>query len=295
MEDLRIGAWIRAERRRLGLRQSDLAIRARVSEQTVGRIERGQLARVTVAKVRSVAAAAQIQLPFAPRSWRGAAADRQLDWRHAALVEVVVATLKADGWEVMPEWSFNHFGDRGSVDVLAWHSGLRALLIVEVKSDIRNVQESLRALDVKCRVVPRLMRAGNGWAAAAVGVVLVVADVRAERNRIDRHRATFASVLPARTVEVKRWLRQPVGPLRGIWFLQIPRPVALVHGSSARERQPAPRRVVSSHSSGSIHPGASVRREKHEHAAEEVQSRSRLDSELATPFAESAETGPRQR
>jgi transcriptional regulator with XRE-family HTH domain len=262
MDDLRIGAWIRAERRRLGLRQTDLAILARVSEQTVGRIERGQLGRVTVAKVRSVAAAAQILLPFAPRSLRGAPADRQRDWRHAALVEAVVAYLKAEGWEVVPEWSFNHFGDRGSVDVLAWHPTARALLIVEVKSDIRDVQEALRALDVKRRAVPRLARAENRWDAVSLGVLLVLDDARTERNRIDRHRATFASALPARTVEVKRWLRQPAGALRGIWFLKIPRPMALVHGSTARERQPGPRKGSPSQPRDVINPGTSVRRDK---------------------------------
>ena len=42
------------------------------------------------------------------------------------IVEHVVAATRASGWEVLVEYGFNHYGDRGSVDVLAWHAGSRA-------------------------------------------------------------------------------------------------------------------------------------------------------------------------
>lgn len=214
---------MRAERRRMGLRQEDVATRAGVSASTVSRIESGRMAELTVRSSRAVAAAVGIQLPFAPRSLRGASIERQIDWRHAALVESVVERLARMGWESAVEYSFNHYGDRGSVDVLAWHPEARALAIIEVKSDLRNVQEVLHALDIKRRVVPKLVRADRGWEAAAVGLLIVMADLRAERQRVERHASTFGAFLPARTVEVRRWLERPAGPLRGIWFLQIPR------------------------------------------------------------------------
>lgn len=98
---------------------------------------------------------------------RGAQIGRQIDWRHAALVEAVVELLAPLGWEPTVEYSFNHYGDRGSVDVLAWHPETRALLVVEVKSDLRNLQETLHALDVKRRVVPRLIQAEKAGGSAS--------------------------------------------------------------------------------------------------------------------------------
>ena len=144
----------------------------------------------------------------------------------------------------MVEYSFNDDGDRGSVDILAWHPEARALLIVETKSDLRNVQETLHALDVKLRVVPRLVRSERGWQADAVGVVMVLADLRVERQRVERHRSTFDAALPARTVEVRRWLERPAGPLRGLSFLQISQPAGVMrepagHGRVRRAVGPA--------------------------------------------------------
>ena len=236
MDDLRIGAWIRAERKRRGLRQSDVAVLAKVGDETVGRIEHGRLDLVTVARVRAVAAVVEVHLQFAARSLRGASLDRQIDWRHAALVDAVVAELRRLGWDAIPEWSFNHFGDRGSVDVLAWHPRSEALLNVEVKSEIRDIQATLHALDVKRRVVPALALAELGWKAACVAVVLVVAELATERRRVAKHRATFDAALPARTVDVRRWLQRPADSIRAIWFLSIPAPVGLKQSLGSRER-----------------------------------------------------------
>jgi len=147
-----------------------------------------------------------------------------------------IARRERPAWETAVEYSFNDYGDRGSVDILGWQPEARALLIVETKSDLRNVQETLHALDVKLRVVPRLVRAERGWRAAAVGVVMVLADVRAERQRVDRHRSTFDAALPARTVEVRRWLERPAGPLRGLSFLQVSQPKGAMREPAGRCR-----------------------------------------------------------
>ena len=40
-----------------------------------------------------------------------------------------------------PEVSFSIYGERGVIDILAWHPGRRALLIIELKTDIVDVNE----------------------------------------------------------------------------------------------------------------------------------------------------------
>lgn len=116
--------------------------------------------------------------------WRGVELPRLLDARHAALVEQVVARLSALGWETVLEYTFQHFGERGSVDVLAWRSDSRALIVVEVKTDLDDLQEMLSAVDRKARLVPRLVAAERSWAALVLGVVLVMPEGSTSRWQV---------------------------------------------------------------------------------------------------------------
>ena len=129
----RFGRAIRALRRRRRWRQIDLASAAGVSATQVGRIERGESRRLPADTFDRVAQAAGASLDLALR-WKGEGLDRLLDEDHARLVELVVLKLQALGWEVAVEVSFSRFGERGSIDVLAFHPIRRALLVSEVKS-----------------------------------------------------------------------------------------------------------------------------------------------------------------
>jgi transcriptional regulator with XRE-family HTH domain len=177
VDDRRFGQLVRALRRRLGWRQVDLAERAGVSQQTVSEIERGHLRDKAVGTVRATVGALDARAEF-QLLWRGGAADRLLDRIHAALVERVVAVMRELGWEVLAEVSFSHYGERGSIDVLAWKAALRAVVIGEIKSDITSVEETNRRLDVKERVVPIVVRERLGWTPLVVGTLLVLPDER---------------------------------------------------------------------------------------------------------------------
>lgn len=117
MTDQQVGAIIRAVRRRRGWRQSDVAARAGVHQAWVSLAERGHLDQLRVWVVRAICAALDIRLPFSP-SWRGADLAKLTDSVHAALVEFSVRALRTHGWERIVEYTFNHFGERGSVDVV---------------------------------------------------------------------------------------------------------------------------------------------------------------------------------
>jgi len=151
--------------------------------------------------------------------WRGAKLDRLIDRRHALIQNEVTRLLLSLGWDLGTEKSFNHFGDRGSVDVLAWRANAGALLIVEIKTEIASLEETLRVLDMKARVVPGLVRRAGEWRPRVVGAVLVLPDATAHRDLVARHSATVGASLPARTLAIRSWLAEPAGPIRGIWFL----------------------------------------------------------------------------
>jgi transcriptional regulator with XRE-family HTH domain len=217
VDDLRFGSFVRAERRRRRLRQADVAVRSGLAQQTVSKVERGQCGNLTLQLIRVVCAALEVQVRLTPRS-SGPEPDRLLDARHAGLVDAVVRRLGTQ-WAAIPEFSFAHFGERGAVDVLAWHAAARALLLVEVKTELHDLQATLRSMDVKSRVVPGLAARQRGWQARCVGSILLLPDVSSCRRAVARHAAMLAAAMPARTLEVRRWVREPSGSLRGIWFL----------------------------------------------------------------------------
>lgn len=204
---------------RRGLRQADVAALAGVSQSTVSLVERGHLEGLTVASLRAVARAVDVRLPFEPR-WRGADLPRLMDERHAVIVGCAVGELDRLGWQIRVEHSFNWRGERGSVDVLAWRPDCRALLIVEVKTQIVDVQELLSTLNRKRRVVPAVVTGDLDWRPSFVGCLVVLPEETRARAAIARHEAVFAAALPSRNVEVRRWLRAPAAPIAGILFLR---------------------------------------------------------------------------
>lgn len=143
------------------------------------------------------------------------------DARHAELQNWLVHVLRTAGWLAEPELSFNHFGDRGRIDVLAYHPVIRILLVVEIKTRLDDVQELIGRLDVKRRVSPML--AGEcGWHVSAVVSAIVVREGRTARRRIAEHAALFAS-FSLRARAAMAWLRQPRVPVvAGLLVLVTP-------------------------------------------------------------------------
>jgi transcriptional regulator with XRE-family HTH domain len=218
---VRFGLGIRALRVRRGWRQADLGAAARVSRALVSRVERGRLRGVPVDTLEPLAGALDARVDLVLR-WEGEGLDRLLDEGHARLVEVVVRVLRGLGWEVAVEVSFARYGERGSVDVLAWHPGRRRVLVIEVKSVMPDLQATLAGLDRKGRLGPAIARE-RGWACAQAARVLVRWDTTTNRRRVAAHAETLRAALPATTREVRAWLRDPVAAaIGGVWFVPAP-------------------------------------------------------------------------
>jgi hypothetical protein len=169
--------------------------------------------------------------------WRGAAIDRLLDESHALLVGAVVERLKRLGWLVEVEVSFSDYGDRGSIDVLAWHPASRSPAVFEVKSEMGGVDPTLRPLDIKARLAPKIARRFGWVSSGPVGRILVLPEDRTARRDVARHANVINVALPARAREIRTWLRAPAGPLAGVWFLTY------VGVTDARRNPSALRRV----------------------------------------------------
>lgn len=233
MDAIRFGRGIRALRHRRGWRQSDLADAAGVSRAAVSRVELGRGERLTVRGLDTIASAigARVDVRL---SWNGEALDRLLDAVHARLVDATLARLVAAGWETSPEVSFSVFGERGSIDVLAYHRTTGSLLVVEVKSVVPDLQAMLASLDRKARLAGPIA-AERGWAASSCSRLLVIADDRTARRRVDAFGATFRQAFDVRGWAVDRWLRAPTGQaIAGLRFLPDDRQASTRHRIARR-------------------------------------------------------------
>ena len=217
MDVVRVGLSFRALRRRRRWTQQRLAQEANVARSTIARIETGHADQATGRVLIRVAAALGATVSVRVL-WHGEGLDRLLDAAHADLTNRVLELLSGLGWQALPEVSFNNYGERGSIDILAFHEPTRSLLVIEIKSVVPDLQSMLGTLDRKARIAMKVAR-GRGWQASSVSRLLVLPDDRTARRRVDRHGMTFDTVLPARTAAVRRWLAAPVGRLAGILFL----------------------------------------------------------------------------
>jgi transcriptional regulator with XRE-family HTH domain len=217
VNDLTIGRTMRVLRRRLGMRQIEVAVRAEVSQQLISRVECGRIGGVSVATLRRVFAAVDADAVTMIR-WRAGQLDRLLDEDHAEAVARVGELLRRAGWLVILEASFSEYGERGSVDILAWHAASRTILVIEVKTSITSTEELLRRHDMKTRLAPKLARERFGDAPAQIARLLVVTGSAANRTRVRRLDALLVPAYPVRGRAVGAWLRRPIGDLRGLVF-----------------------------------------------------------------------------
>ena len=214
---------------------------AGLSRATVSLIERGHLDRLGLRAVRRVGSSLDVRFELLAR-WRGGDLGWFLDRGHANLAEAVTRYLAGLGWVVRPEVSFAHFGERGAIDLLAWHRPSSALLVIELKTQLVDLQGLLSTLDRKRRLGASVA-ARLGWEAGSVSVLVVITDQRTNRRRLADHRHVLRAALPADGRAVRAWLRRPAGPMRGLTFWPSGNPGSVRTRSAARVRVPNSRRA----------------------------------------------------
>ena len=240
VNDVTVGNVVRVLRLRLGWTQLELASRARTSKSTVARLERGDLGSASIDRVRRVLVVLGARLDLVAR-WNEGDLDRLIRARHSAMHELVARLFASlPSWRTAPEVSFSIYGERGVIDLVAWHEATSTLLIVELKTELTDVNELLGKADQRRRLAPRIV-ADRGWRPLAVGVWIVVADSRTNRRRLAGHQTVIRSAFPTDGRSVGPWLRDPVGALAALSFLSNDHPVTSRRGL-ARQRRARPRR-----------------------------------------------------
>lgn len=217
MDDRRLGMAVRARRHQRRWRLADLALVAGVGATACSVLERGGAGGLSVRVARAIAGAVDLPLGW-DVGWQRAEIDRLLDADHAALAAKLSRRLVALGWVVRAEVSFNQYGDRGRIDLLAFHPAERILLVIEIKTAIVDAQAMLGSLDVKARVAPDVGR-DLGWEPRLVVPALVVLDGTTARRHL-RAIEPLLSRFDLRGRAAVEWLREPfVARPTGMLFL----------------------------------------------------------------------------
>lgn len=232
MDDLGLGRLFRELRLRLEWPQRLVAAKAGISRAAYSEIEHGLIGKVPLDKLRRVAAVLEVRLRLEP-SWRGAGIDIVLSTRHSGMAERVTRLLLDAGWEVRPEVSFSHFGERGVVDLVAWHAGTRTLLLIELKTELADVDNLLVVTDRRRRLAAKIAEP-FGWQPRFVAQWVVLAESRTNERRLAAHRSRLRAAFPSDGRSVPGWLANPRGALSALSFLPDST------GSSVRRRS-APR------------------------------------------------------
>lgn len=216
MQDEVLGRMIRTMRVKRRWRQADLAERAGLSRASVWRVEHGRLEEMTVANVRRVCSALDINLEWRAHG-RGGDLGRAVSERHSALHESVARDLSktAQGWEQAHEVSFNVWGERGVIDLLLWHPEHRALLIVELKTELVDIGDLLATMDRRQRLADDIV-VGRAWRPAVVSSWVLVARSRTNERRVMEHQTVLRGTFPGDAATVRRWLVKPEGSVRAI-------------------------------------------------------------------------------
>jgi transcriptional regulator with XRE-family HTH domain len=227
---------LRAVRTQRRWRQEDLAEAAEVARSTVSRLERGHVGELSVATVREIAAALDVRIDLVGR-WRGGDLDRLIGAGHSAMHESIARLLASTpGWVSAPEVSFSVYGERGVIDVLAWHVERRMLLVIELKTELIDVQSLVGQVDRYRRLASGIGRE-RGWNAAAVSCWVVLAESRANRRGLARHATVLRGAFPVDGRSMVGWLRRPDRPVSALSFLPND------HPGDARRSLSTPKRV----------------------------------------------------
>lgn len=218
MDDAAIGRALFLLRTRQHLRQIDLAGRAGMSQGEISLVERGYIGGTSIRTIRRIFEAAGASLTMDVR-WRGGELDRLRDTRHAILVAGFARVASGFGWPSIPELTYSEFGERGSIDLMCLNEPAHAIAVTEMKSGLTTIDATVRKLDEKVRLAPTLVFRQFGWRPRTVARILVLPDSTTARRQVAAAAGLLDPALPARTLELRAWMKGPIGPIAGIWFL----------------------------------------------------------------------------
>lgn len=210
------GRVLRMLRLRRDWRQSDVAEQAGISASAVGRHESGAIGSLRLLEKHAAVFGLRVDVRVVGRA---GSLIRLGDEEHARIVETVAAWFRQHGFLTATEASFSEWGERGRIDLLAFDPTSGTLVIVEVKTQLLDLQDLFGSLDVKERLAATIAER-RGWKVSRRITVLAVAHTAANRTVVREHPSLFADFEARRLTRAAlrsggrriHWVKADAGP-----------------------------------------------------------------------------------
>ena len=218
-----IGRTIRSVRASIGWSQRHLAARSGVAQPTISQIERGLLPSLTLEAMDRLCVALGVRYSV---SWDlPRVVLRPTDHVHARCSAYVARRLEANGWLVEREVDIEGGRARGSIDVFAFNPRSRALLVLEIKTEIVDVGAIERQLNWYLGEAGRAATE-RGWRSSRPSSGLILLMSRANDDILVSLADVFRAGFPGRARDLRSIVAGDVPA--------IPRAVAMIDPRSRR-------------------------------------------------------------
>jgi transcriptional regulator with XRE-family HTH domain len=220
-----IAGSVREARRLVGWTQRELATAATTSQATVCRLERGRATAVDVLLVERVLDALGMRASLHLDGRHLDDRRRQVDALHALVNGYAARRVERDGWLPATEVQLGDTAPRGWIDLLAFRSVDRSLLVEETKTDIPDIgglQRSLSFYEREALAAAKRL----GWHPKRVAVLVVALDTEVVHRRLADARDLVVRAFPAKVEATGAWLRDPDMPAPRGWTLATCDPAA---------------------------------------------------------------------
>ena len=194
---------IRETRVAIGWSQAELARRARTSQSSTSRIERGLIDRVDLGVIGRLYDALGCRLSLRVEAPFLSDRLRQREPAHAACVAYVAGRLATAGWEVRREVEIVDGRSHGWIDVLGYRPVGDILLVAEIKTQIEDVGQLERTLGWYEREAPSAARR-IGWRTRSVVGAVIVLDTSEAAHRLRANREALLQTFPLPAIALRR-------------------------------------------------------------------------------------------
>jgi len=207
---LAIGASVGGGRRARRWPQRRLAAEANLAQSMISDIEHAALRDLPLRTAIQVLTALDVEVVLGLHPPRLTAA-RQRDRAHARCIAFVARRLERAGWHVATEIEVGGGRWLGFVDVLAYHPDEHVLLVIEVKTEVRDVGEIDRQMSSYERSA-WAAALGRGWRPrAATGILLLLSTDESDRRLLE-NRGYFDRAFRVRARALRDLVDRPSTP-----------------------------------------------------------------------------------
>lgn len=195
----------------LGVGQRDVAARASVPQSAVVAVEAGGAGQLSLDTSLRILEALEVDVRLVLEGPVVRGRRRRRDGVHAWLAGRVGQRLRRLGWEVIDEAAVGSGRLRGYIDLLGHRPGDGSVLVVEVKTEIRDLGAIVRTLRWYAEEAWAAARL-QGWRPRRVIVLLVVLDSTAVEDELRMSADLARRAFPADPLAVGSWLADPLAP-----------------------------------------------------------------------------------